>query len=416
MEPVGLGAVDRVGAGGLRLAEGVVEQLQAVLQGVEEGDLFLADHALNPRDALLELGVRLAHHLGDDRHDLRQERVAAAHLVGVEHGPTEQPTQDVALLLVPRADILVDAERQGPRVVGHPPDADAGGIIGLVGQAERVGDAGDDRLEDVGAEDRRHALQAGRGAFQAHTGVDVLLRQRLELPRPHAVELREDEVPDLDFLGPVAVIEDLGAGAADAVGPVRRGAGGPEVVVLAHPGDPVGGELDLLVPDVEGLVVVEIDGDGEPVGLDLQRPGQELPGPVDRLALEVVAEAEIAEHLEERLVERRHADVLDVPRAQALLAGRRAGEARVAQAHELALELVHPGRCEEHGRVVGHEQVARLADAALRGEEVEVGFAQFVGRHGRDGHRKVVIGRGRRRVGSIRPGYRNEGEAPIPSG
>ena len=146
----------------LRLAECVVEQLQAVLQGVEEGDLFLADHALNPRDALLELGVRLAHHLGDDRHDLRQERVAPAHLVGVEHGPTEQPTQDVALLLVPRADILVNAKRQGPRVVGHPPDADAGGIIGLVGQAERVSDAGDDRLENIGAEDRGGALQAGR--------------------------------------------------------------------------------------------------------------------------------------------------------------------------------------------------------------------------------------------------------------
>ncbi len=104
--------------------------------------------------------------------------------------------------------------------------------------------------------------------------------------------------------GAVAVIEDLRAGPADAVGAVRRGAGGPEVVVLAHPGDPVGGDLDLVVPDVVGLVVVEVDGDREPVGGDLEDLLQELPGPVDRLALEVVAEAEVPQHLEERLVER----------------------------------------------------------------------------------------------------------------
>ena len=115
---------------------------------------------------------------------------------------------------------------------------------------------------------------------------------------------------------------------------------------------------------------------------DLQGAGQELPGPVDGLALEVVAEAEVAQHLEERHVARGLADVLDVAGADALLAGGGALEVGVAQAHELALELVHPGRREEHGRVVGHEHVARPADAALGGEEVEVRFAEFVGGHG----------------------------------
>ena len=60
----------------------------------------------------------------------------------------------------------------------------------------------------------------------------------------------------------------------------------------------------------------------------------------------------------------------------------------IAQAHELAFELVHPGRREQHRRVVRHEHVARLADAALGGEEVEVGFAKFVGLHGK------IIGNG----------------------
>ena len=40
--------------------------------------------------------------------------------------------------------------------------------------------------------------------------------------------------------------------------------------------------------------------------------GQELPRPVDRLALEVVAEAPVAEHLEERVVTWRAPDLLEV--------------------------------------------------------------------------------------------------------
>ena len=60
---------------------------------------------------------------------------------------------------------------------------------------------------------------------------------------------------------------------------------------------------------------------------NLEGAGEELPGPVDRLALEVIAEAEVAQHLEERHVPRRLADVLDVAGADALLAGGGALEA-----------------------------------------------------------------------------------------
>ena len=114
----------------------------------------------------------------------------------------------------------------------------------------------------------------------------------------------------------------------------------------------------------------------------LSVPRQELPRPVDRLALEVVAEAEIPQHLEERLVERRPADVFDVAGAQAFLAGRRSLEVGIAQPHELFLELVHAGRGEQDGRVVGHQHVAGAADTALGHEEIEERFAKFVCFHG----------------------------------
>jgi hypothetical protein len=100
---------------------------------------------------------------------------------------------------------------------------------------------------------------------------------------------------------------------------------------------------------------------------------------VDRLALEVVAEAEVAQHLEERVVVGRAADVVDVAGAQALLAGGRPGELELAAAEEVVLELVHPGGREQHGGVpAGDEHVARPAHAALRLEEVRY-FAEFVG-------------------------------------
>ena len=103
---------------------------------------------------------------------------------------------------------------------------------------------------------------------------------------------------------------------------------------------------------------------------------------MDRLALEVVAEAEIAQHLEKRVVVGGAADVLDVAGAQALLAGRGPGEIELALAQEVVLELVHAGRREQHrGVPARHQHVAGAADAALGLEERQIFFAKFVGFH-----------------------------------
>ena len=93
---------------------------------------------------------------------------------------------------------------------------------------------------------------------------------------------------------------------------------------------------------------------------------------MDRLALEVVAEGEVAEHLEEGVVVRGAADVLDVAGAEALLAGGGALEAGAAAAEELALELVHPRAGEEERLVLrrGDEGVGRQDAVALSLEEI----------------------------------------------
>ncbi len=114
----------------------------------------------------------------------------------------------------------------------------------------------------------RDALHDRGDAFQTHAGVDVLAGQRPQIVGriADAVELREHQVPNLDFFTVGRMKEDFAARAADAIGALARRRSGPEIVGLAHPRDPVGSELDVLLPDVGRFVVVEIDGHGQLVG------------------------------------------------------------------------------------------------------------------------------------------------------
>ena len=216
--------------------------------------------------------------------------------------------------------------------------------------------------------------------LQAHAGVDVLLLQLGVVALAVVVELGEDDVPDLHIAVAVAahgaaglaaavllapVVVDLGAGAAGA------GAVLPEVVLLAELEDALGGDADLLVPDVgrprrrRGGLVAGKDGGVQPVGLQAHPlgAGQKLPGPVDGLVLEVVAEGEVAQHLEIGAVAGGVADVLDVAGADALLAG----------GHPVAGRLLLPGEPGLHG---GHTGVDEQQGGVVLGDQGEAGQAQ----------------------------------------
>ena len=96
------------------------------------------------------------------------------------------------------------------------------------------------------------------------------------------IELGEDVVPDLHIT--VAVTADGAAGLAAAVLRaavivyLRAGAAGtcavlPEVILLAEAEDTLGGDADLLVPNLKGLIVIDIDGGIETVGIDTDPVG-----------------------------------------------------------------------------------------------------------------------------------------------
>ena len=106
-----------------------------------------------------------------------------------------------------------------------------------------------------------------------------------------------------------------------------------------------------------------MDGDPETLARPSEHVRDELPGPGDGLFLEIVAEAEVAEHLEERVMAGGVPDVLEIvvlaPGAHATLAGDRAVVVEALPARQSVLELHHAGVGEQQRRVVARHQAAR---------------------------------------------------------
>ena len=132
---------------------------------------------------------------------------------------------------------------------------------------------------------------------------------------------------------------------------------------------------------------------------------QQLPGEQDRALLEVIAEGEIAEHLEEGVVARGVADIVEIvvlaAGAHAFLRRRRAQGFRLLGAGEHVLERHHAGIGEHQRRVVArHERRRRHDHVVVLGEEIEKGRADVVGaRAGEMGMAHAAAARAGRRRG-----------------
>ena len=294
-------------------------------------------------------------------------------------------------------------------------DPVAGGLTALRLRRGRVLGRGDQGLEQVGVEHRVLALQHAGHALQTHARIDAGLGQLADDLVVLLLELHEDQIPDLHE--PVAVLvraagrsaghmvavvpEDFGAGAAGAVV-----AHGPEVVRTGDADDLVVREARDLPPDRGGLVVVDIDGDQKAPGIQPEVLRHQVPRALDGVFLEIVAEAEIPQHLEERQVPRGVADIVQVvvlaARAHALLTAGGARIRRRGRAGEVVLER-HHARVDEHQRrvVLGHQGGRMDLRMAVGREGVQEGRADLF----QTGHGSFAAGEGFVRGGN-RASYR----------
>ena len=103
---------------------------------------------------------------------------------------------------------------------------------------------------------------------------------------------------------------------------------------------------------------------------------------MDGIALEVIPEAEVAQHFKESVVTRGIADVFQVivlaAGADAFLAGGGAGVGTLVKAEEHVLELVHAGIGKQQGGIFPRNQRAGRYDlVAFGGEKIQILLADF---------------------------------------
>src|SRR5215212_1109857 len=323
--------------------------------------------------------------------------------MGLQHGPAYYASENVFAALVAWPDAVGDEEGHAPRVVGEDVEGAVGGRWSAQCDFRVLSYLLEYRGVDVGLVEVDDVLHRGRSPLQAHAGIDAGLGERDQAPVLALLILVEDEVPDLEearvalvpsgavprVLGRVTmgelftvVVVDLRARAAGAALPRRA----PPVLALGEAEDLVLGHANVhpqfLRFEVLWRVLVALeDRDPESLVRDSKLLGKELEGPLDRLLLEVVAEGEVAQHLEEGQVAR-IADLIDILGAETLLGAHRPRGGRPVLACEVGNALLHAcGRQEDRGVFVRYQGRTRVSLMAPLPEEVQESLSYLATLH-----------------------------------
>ncbi len=389
---------------------------EADLEHAVELLFFCFDNFGDARCGILQFGIGALHEIADGVDHIEEEGLLLTEQTAMTDTAAENFAQHVATALVGWQHAIINEESSGAGVVAD--DAQACVSDELLKRFAGVGDIGelggalDQRHEEVRLEVGDLALEHSGHALETHARVDGGLGQRCELVAGglgggidfgRAVELHEDKVPDFDVSGIVVaeglvdsrvfggfhahVVKNLGARTA------RSGlAHLPEVVFQAVLEDALFWD-SRLDPELLGFVVA---GDAE-VGRAFKngyiqpflgkaeplRTGDQFPRKRDRVALEVVAEGEVAEHFKEGVVAAGKAHVFKIvvlaAGADALLRGGGAGIIALLCAEKQIFELVHSGVGEEQRRIVGRHQRGGVHTAVpLRLKKAQKSFAYLV--------------------------------------
>ena len=379
-------AVDRPAGG--EGGQSTVEDGLAGAQRLAEALLLAVDHVAHVAVVADQVRVGLGHHLDHRVDHAAHHGLLDAQQVGVAHGPADDAPQHIAAVLVGGEHPVADQQGRGTGMVGEDAERHVAGLgLAQLGAGEALGRV-EQEDELVGLPHRVDPLEHGHGALQAQAGVDRGLGQRDLGAVGGALELHEHQVPDLD----VALLAAVGGAAPGTVlgalvpedlraRPARAHVGHTPVVVLAQPLDPLGGHADLVAPYGLGLVVAEVHRHPQPLGVEAEHAGHELPGPGAGVGLEVVAEAEVAEHLEEGQVAGGAPDLVEVvvlaAGPHAFLDGHGPRERGLLLAGEVRLERHHPGHREQQRGVVGDQAGRRMVGVAPLDEEVDEGLADL---------------------------------------
>ena len=375
--------------------------MHALVDRLSKALFFLSQHLFNLR--IRDFRIGFTHFDSDSASKLSEESTASAELVTVTDCTTADTTQNVRTTFVTRNDAVSHGECASADVVG---DHLQGRIVKIDVRCTGFFHSGlsgtEQVLEEVDVVVRVHALQHGSDTFQTHTRVNGGLRKLMHHAGFVAVKLHEHVVPNFDETVTVfirasrrttgdfrtVVVEDFGARTART-----RIAHHPEIVghvttalVVTDANDAFSGHTDFVVPNVVGFVVFSVNRHRELFGRQLEVFGQKFPSVLDCIALEVVTEAEVTQHFEERVVTSRVTDVVQVVVLTAgtdtLLSRRCTRVSALVKTQEHVLELVHTSIREQKRRVITRDHGAGMHNRVTFAlEELQEGLTNLRSLH-----------------------------------
>ena len=372
----------------LDVVDQAVQDVHALVDGAVEAFLFRSDDLLNVIGMLFQLRITGLAGLDHGIHQLGQEGAIDAQHPAVTGGTAQQAAHHVTAALVGRQNAVAGHEGGGPDVVGNHADGDIGLVVQAVGLAAHPLHMVQQGLNGIHLKQVAHALHHAGQALQAHAGIDVGPFQQGVIALAVGVVLAEHQVPYLHKAVALATHMAIGLAAAMfgaavkvdfAAGAAGAGAMLPEVVLFAEAHHVVRGDADGLRPDVVGLIVVLINGDVQLLRRDFQFLVQEFPSPGNGLILEIILEAEVAQHLKEGAMARGNAHALDVRGTDALLAGGHPMTGRLFLAQEPFLHGGHAAVDQQQaGVILRHQREAVQPQVTLAFKKAQVFFTQFI--------------------------------------
>ena len=355
----------------------LIQAAQAVFQRPQKRVFLLANHFCHKLLLRFQFRENILELVGQHGHQPAHERLPETQIrVAVAHRPPQNPADDVAGFGVGGQLSVGNGETHGADMVGNDAHGNVNRLVLAVGLASHLPQLLDQRLENIGVVIGLLALYRHAEAFKTHARIHVFFRQLHQTSVGAAFKLHEHVVPDFHhqrvvvvhafaaghappFLVRTQVNVDFGTWAA------RAGiAHLPEIVLFAAEQNPVFGQEPF--PDFQcfvirlkvfGFIATE-NGGVQAVFGQLVHFGQQFPAPFQRIFLEIIAEAPVAQHFKHGVVVGVVAHIFQVVvlarYAEALLRVGDAARRRCLVAQEIILELRH-ARVGEHQRRVVFE-------------------------------------------------------------
>ncbi len=353
------------------VSKSFVKNIKTLGKRLGEANFFLTQDFFDMR--ITGFRILIAHFFGDRFNQLAEEEITGAKFEAVTHTAASNTAKHVAAAFIAGKNSVSNDKGTSTNVVSN--DFDRRRIRIDVFTARffnRLNHRTHQVLEKVNVIVGMNMLQNRRNTLKSHAGINARTGQRMHFAFFITIELHEHEVPNFNvtvavFVGAsrrtsgdilTVVVENFRARAAwtcvahhpEVVGSVTS------AFVVADTNDSFSRNADFLVPNVIGFIVFRVHGDPKLFRRKHKVLCQQLPCVLNRIALEIITKAEIAEHFKESMVTGGIADVFQVIMfsacANTLLTGRRTFVGTLVKSKENILELVHTGIREEQSRII----------------------------------------------------------------